>query len=149
VTSKSRGQRSRICAAILAIGLGVQVLVALATSEPPPSANPVYTYVITPTSPSTPRPGYPVIFKVELNKQHFSSHDEIQMQVVTSTDVVKVTNHELGHGGTLRLLSPGVFFGQGRVTGIPFFMQGVHVAMHYTATTTNGNAMTVVAHVTF
>jgi hypothetical protein len=149
VTSSSPELRPTICAAILAIGLGIQASVTLATGEPPPSANPVYAYVITPKSRSAPRPGYPTIFTVKLNKQHFSSHDEIQMQVITSVDVVKVTNHELGHGGTLRQVSPGVFLGQGRVTAIPFFMRGMHVAMHYTATTANGNATTVIAHVTF
>jgi hypothetical protein len=39
----------------------------LATGEPVPSANPVYTYLVTPKSRSVPLPGY---------KQHLSSHDE-------------------------------------------------------------------------
>ena len=63
--------------------------------------------------------------------------------------MVKVTNHEIGHGGTLRKVSPGVFFGTGRVSGVPFFLRGMQVDMHYTATTATGETTTATAPVTF
>ena len=55
-------------------------------------------YIITPTAAASAGPDSPVILRVELNKQNFSDHDEIKMQVVTSANVVKVTSQELGHG---------------------------------------------------
>jgi hypothetical protein len=82
--------------------------------------------ISTPVPDASAKPGSPLIRRVALNKHHYSSHDQIRMQVTTTRDVVKVTNHELGHGGILRKVSPGVFFGSGRVSGIPFFLKGMH-----------------------
>jgi hypothetical protein len=112
-------------------------------------ASPVYRYINTPVPDASAKPGSPLIRRVALNKHHYSSHDQIRMQVTTTRDVVKVTNHELGHGGLLRKVSPGVFFGRGRVSGIPFFLKGMHVDMHYTATTASGATTTVSVPVTF
>jgi len=128
-----------IYASIAALTLGVRVA----------TASTLYHYMVTPRPNASARPGSPVIRLVALNKRHFSSHDEILMKVLTSSDVVKVSNHELGHGGTLRMVSNGVFTGQGRVTGVPFFLKGMHVDMHYTATTASGATVTVTAPVTF
>lgn len=123
--------------------------IALAAGAPAGTARPVYAYVITPKLAPSTGADSPVIRRVEPNKQHFSVHDEIQMRVLTTTNVVKVTNHELGHGGTLRRLSPGVFSGEGRVAGVPFFLKGMHVNMHFTATTESGTKVTATAPVTF
>jgi hypothetical protein len=139
----------RLSAAILVLGFGLQPIVAFTADAAAPLASPVYKYVITPKPEDSTHPGDPVILRVELNKKHFSSGDQIQIRVTTSTNVVKVTTHELGHGGTLRQSSPGIFVGQGKVAGIPFFMRGLHVDMHYTATTADGTATTISAHVTF
>ena len=109
----------------------------------------VYHYIIKPKPNASVQAGSPVIRLVALNKRHFSSHDEILMKVLTSSDVVRVTNHELGHGGTLRKVSNGIFIGKGRVDGVPFFLKGMHVDMHYTATTAKGETVTVTAPVTF
>jgi hypothetical protein len=125
------------------------LLVAIAIGPAISIAKPVYAYIITPTPAPLSEPDAPVILRVKLNKQHFASGDEIRMQVVTSANVVKVSNHELGHGGTLRQVSSGVFTGRGRVSGVPFFLKGMHVSMHYTATTKTGAQVTVTAPVTF
>jgi hypothetical protein len=106
-------------------------------------------YIITPTPAASAGPDSPVILRVELNRQNFSDHDEINMQVVTSANVVKVTNQELGHGGTLRQVASGLFTGHGKVEGVPFFLKGMHVDMHYTATTESGAKVTVSVPVTF
>jgi hypothetical protein len=106
-------------------------------------------YTITPAPSSSAGPDAPVILRVELNKQNFSDHDEIDMQVTTSANVVKVTNQELGHGGTLRQVASGLFAGHGKVEGVPFFLKGMHVDMHYTATTEAGLKVTVSVPVTF
>ena len=112
-------------------------------------AKPAYAYVISPKPALPPGPDSPVIRRVELNKKHFSAHDEIQMQVVTTASVAKVTNHELGHGGTLRKVSSGIFSGKGRVAGVPFFLKGMRVNVYYTATTEKGTAVTITVPVTF
>jgi hypothetical protein len=125
------------------------VTVALLIVTPAANSSPRYRYVVTPTPDASARLGSPIIRRVELNKQHFSSHDQIRMKVITSANVVKVTNHEIGHGGTLRKQSPGIFVAAGRVSGVPFFLKGMHVDMHYTATTANGETTTVTAPVTF
>jgi hypothetical protein len=124
-------------------------IVALTLSARVATATILYHYIITPKPNASAPSGSPVIRLVALNKRHFSSHDEILMKVLTSSDVVKVSNHELGHGGTLRKVSDGIFTGQGRVTGIPFFLKGMHVDMHYTATTASGETITVTVPVTF
>jgi hypothetical protein len=124
-------------------------LLSLTLGSPGAIASAGYRYVITPKPNAAATAGGPVIRQVALNKRHFQSHDEIQMKVLTSSDVVKVTNHELGHGGILRKISDGVFAGSGRVTGIPFFLKRMHVDMHYTATTASGETTTVTAPVTF
>jgi hypothetical protein len=129
--------------ALFVVAFTLLIIMPAASSSPP------YSYVITPTPDASARSGSPIIRRVELNKQHFSSHDQIRMKVITSGNVVKVTNHEIGHGGTLRKLSAGVFFGTGRVSGVPFFLKGMQVDMHYTATTANGETTTVTAPVTF
>jgi len=105
--------------------------------------------MVTPRPNASASPGSPVIRLVALKKRHFSSHDEILMKVLTSSDVLKVRNHELGHGGTLRMVSNRIFTGQGRVTGIPFFLKGMRVDIRYTATTASGETVTVTAPVTF
>jgi hypothetical protein len=125
------------------------LMVAFIGTAPTTIASPVYTYINTPVPDASPSPGSPMIRQVALNKHHYSSHDQIRMQVLTSSDVVKVTNHELGHGGTLRKVGSGVFSGTGRVSGIPFFLKGMHVDMHYTATTASGATTTVTVPVTF
>lgn len=125
------------------------LLLSLSLASPGAIASAGYRYVITPTPNAAAPPGGPIIRQVALNKRHFRSHDEIRMKVLTSSDIVKVTNHELGHGGTLRKISDGVFEGSGRVTGIPFFLKKSHVDMHYTATTASGETITVTAPVTF
>ncbi len=125
------------------------VMFAFIGTAPTTIASPVYRYIITPVPDAGAPPGSPTISQVALNKRHFSTHDQIRMQVLTSSDVVKVTNHELGHGGTLRKVAPGIFSGTGRVSGIPFFLKGMHVDMHYTATTARGATTTVTAPVTF
>ena len=130
------------------LGLALVALALFGTMAPASSSS-QYRYVITPTPDASASSGSPIIRRVELNKQHFSSHDQIRMKVITSGNVVKVTNHEIGHGGTLRKLSAGVFFGTGRVSGVPFFLKGMQVDMHYTATTENGETTTVTAPVTF
>jgi hypothetical protein len=125
------------------------LLVAIAMAPATSIAKPAYAYIITPTPAPSSEANAPVILRVKLNKQHFASGDEITMQVMTSANVVKVSNHELGHGGTLRQVSRGVFTGRGRVSGVPFFLKGMQVSMHYTATTKNGAQVTVTAPVTF
>ena len=45
---------------------------------PAASSSPQYRYVITPTPDASARSGSPIIRRVELNKQHFSSHDQIR-----------------------------------------------------------------------
>lgn len=137
---------SIFCVAVFA---GNSSVSTAGTASPAPAASPVYKYVVEPTPAGSTRPGYPVIYKVELNKHHYSSHDEIEIQVLTSKNVVRVTNQEMGHGGTLTQAAPGVFRGQGQVPGIPFFVRGMAVPMHYTATTANGNSTTATATVTF
>lgn len=132
--------RVSICAALLG---------AFAAGAPCAFAVPAYQYVVTPSIDHSAVPGSPVIRRVELNKQHFSSHDQIRMRVITSSNVTTVRNHELGHGGMLHKLSRGVFVGKGQVSGIPFFLKGMKVAMHFTATTASGEATTATASVTF
>jgi hypothetical protein len=114
-----------------------------------PTAGRGYAYEVTPVRAHAVRPGYPEILRIELNWRHFSSHDQIEMQVVTSDNVVRVTNQEMGYGGSLRERSPGHFRGQGRVPGIPFFLRKMRIELRYTATTANGKTASASAPVTF
>jgi len=112
------------------------------------SPRPVYGYVVVPAHVHAIRPGDPEILRIELNKQNFRPHDEIQMQILTSDNVVRVTTREMGHEGTLRQLGPGRFFCQGRIPGIALFLQGMRIDLRYTATTATGNAVSASAPVT-
>jgi len=115
----------------------------------PSIARPVYAYVVTPSRKAKPRSGEPRILRVQLNKQRFSSRDEIDMEVLTSPNVVRVVTRELNHGGTLHKAAPGVFRAHGPLTGLPSFVHGMHVTLHFTATTAGGDATSVNAPVTF
>jgi hypothetical protein len=84
-------------------------------------SSPVYRYISTTVPDASAKRGSPLIRRVALNKHHYFSHDQIRMQITTTRGVVKVTSHELGHGGISRKVSPGVFFGRGRVCGISLF----------------------------
>jgi hypothetical protein len=108
----------------------------------------VYGYVVVPPHAGSARPGDPEILRIELNKAHFSSHDEIEMQVLTSNNVVRVTTREMGHEGTLRQLGLGRFFCRGRIPGLPRFLQGLQIDLRYTATTASGNSTSASAKVT-
>jgi hypothetical protein len=77
------------------------LVATLAMGAPFSIAKPAYAYVIAPKPALPPGPDSPVIRRFELNKKHFSAHDEIQVQVDTTANVVKVTNHELDHGGNV------------------------------------------------
>lgn len=114
------------------------------TLAAPSGASP---YVVTP--PPNPHGGDPKILRLILNKRHFDAGDQIRMRVITSHDVIKVTNHELGHGGDLHKVAPGIFVGHGEVKGVPGFLQGMKVDMHYTATNQSGASVTVTVPVTF
>jgi len=96
------------------------LLVVWVVGAPCAISDPAYPYSVTPPAEHSAAPGNPVIRRVELNKQHFPSHDRIRMKVITSNNVTTVRNHELGHGG-----------------------------MHFTATTAAGETTTATASVTF
>src|SRR5271154_2989098 len=69
--------------------------VATPTPSPGPTPNQTYEYSIEPKVTTSPAPGDPVILRVELNRVRSNpAHDDIQMKVLTSTDVVRVTNYE-------------------------------------------------------
>ncbi len=115
---------------------------------PEPMPRPVYGYVVVPARVHATRPGDPEILRIQLNKQNFRSHDEIQMEIFTSDNVVRVTTREMGHEGTLRQLGLGRFFCRGRIPGLPFFVQGLRIDLRYTATSANGNTASAIASVT-
>jgi len=108
----------------------------------------VYGYVVVPARIHSIRPGDPEILRIELNKQNFRPHDEIQMEILTSDNVVRVTTREMGHEGTLRQLGPGRFFCSGRIPAVALFLAGMRIDLRYTATTATGNAVSASASVT-
>jgi hypothetical protein len=113
-----------------------------------PMPRPVYHYFVVPARAHSVHPGDPQILRIELNKQHFQSFDIIQMEILTSGNVVRVTTREMGHEETLRQLGPGRFFCRGRIPGLPFFVQGSSIDLLYTATTASGNSISATASVT-
>jgi len=126
--------------------LGAVLAATSFAAEPVPRL--VYHYFVVPAPAHSVRPGDPEILRIELNKQHFRSFDEIQMQILTSANVVRVTTREMGHEGTLRQLGPGRFFSRGRIPGLPFFVQGSSIDLLYTATTASGISTSATASVT-
>ncbi len=123
--------------------------VATPTPSPAPTPNVTYTYVIVPKITTAPAPGAPEIFRVELNRVRLPAHDDIQMQVLTSTDVIRVTNYETGRSGRLRQTAPGIFAGEGTIPSTPFLPAGTHVDLHFTATTNAGTTIAFTVPVTF
>jgi hypothetical protein len=126
--------------------LGAALAASALAAEPTP--RPVYGYVVVPARAHSAQPGDPQILRIEINKQHFRSHDVIQMEILTSDNVVRVTTREMGHEGTLRQLGPGRFLCHGRIPGLPSFLQGMRIDLRYTATTASGNATSASAFVT-
>jgi hypothetical protein len=126
------------------------LLVALTASSlvPEPLTRSVYGYVVVPPHARAARPGEPEILRIELNKARFSSRDEIEMQVLTSANVVRVTTREMGREGMLHELGPGRFVCHGRLPWLPFFVRGLRIDLRYTATTASGSATSAVASVT-
>ncbi len=122
---------------------------ATPTPSPGPTPNMTYEYVIVPKVTTAPAPGDPVIMRVELNRVRSPAHDDIQMQVLTSTDVVRVWNYETGRSGRLRQAAPGIFVGQGTIPSLPFLPKGTQVELHFTASSNTGRTIAFTVSVTF
>jgi hypothetical protein len=117
-------------------------------ASPSPTAVPTlspasYGYRFVPQQPANPKPGTPQIYAVYLNAQHLRSHGPILIRVETNDSVVKMQSKSNGRGGSIPMVAPGVFFAQSMLPGIPFIARGISTDLVFTATSADGQTVSV------
>ena len=114
-----------------------------APSPVPSSSSSPYKYRFIPQLPAQPAAGQPLIYAVYLNDSALRSRGPIQIKVVTTPDVVKVTSGGGGRSGVIPRIATGDFETSSTLPPIPFLARGVSVDLLFTATNVSGKTFTV------
>lgn len=112
----------------------------LATVGPATAA---YAYRFIPGQPSHPEQDQPQIFAVYLNAKALHSEGPIDIRVVTSGNVVKVTSSSNGRAGTVAEISPGDFQAHSKLPKLPRIVTGITTTLDFTAVSATGKKVTV------
>lgn len=112
----------------------------LATVGPPGG---LYLYRFVPGQPDRPAADQPQIFAVYINGKTLHSLGPIDIRVVTSANVVKVTSSSNGRTGSLAEIGPGDFQAHSGLPKIPRIAAGITTTLDFTASSSDGKAVTV------
>lgn len=112
----------------------------LATVGPATAA---YAYRFVPGQPSHLEQDQPQIFAVYLNAKALHSQGPIDIRVVTSGNVVKVTSSSNGRAGTVAQIGPGDFQAHSKLPKLPRIVTGITTTLDFTAVSATGKKVTV------
>ncbi len=114
--------------------------VPLATVGP---ANATYVYRFVPGQPTHPATDQPQIFAVYLNAKALHSQGPIDIRVITSANVVKVTSSSNGRAGLVSEIGPGDFQAHSKLPKLPRIVTGITTTLDFTAVSPTGKKITV------
>ncbi len=113
---------------------------ALATVGP---ATATYIYRFVPGQPEHPPADQPQIFAVYLNAKALHSQGPIDIRVITSANVVKVSTTSNGHTGSVSEVGPGDFQAHSKLPKLPIIASGITTTLNFTAVSSDGKTVTV------
>ncbi len=114
--------------------------VPLATVGP---ATATYVYRFVPGQPAHPAADQPQIFAVYLNAKALHSQGPIDIRVITSANVVKVTSSSNGQAGSVAEIGPGDFQAHSKLPKLPRIVTGITTTLDFTAVSPTGKKVTV------
>ncbi len=103
----------------------------------------MYAYRFIPRQAAHPSADQPQILAVYLNAKTLRSLGPIDIRVIASANVVKVTSSSNGHAGTVPNVAPGDFEAASKLPKLPIIASGITTTLEFTALSASGKKVTV------